>query len=189
MHDSFLVGRLEALGNLQCNGQGLLEGHRTLRESLREGLALGELHDQEAHRSGRSRRRLFLEPVDGGDAGVVERRKKLRLAFHPRKTLGVARQLVREHLDCHLPTQALVLRTEHLAHATLADLGENAVMAQSCVDPHAYSRRSFRGGPPPWSGEARLRECTAAHEHAQPLHVGRSRASFPGNCYLSTFLR
>ena len=74
MDDALLVGLLERLGDLSRDDQGLVEGDLSALQPLGEVLSLDELEDEEELPV------RFLEPVDGGDAGVVERREELRLA-------------------------------------------------------------------------------------------------------------
>ena len=74
---------------------------------------------------------VVLDPVDGGDAGMVQRRENLRLSLKPFQTLFVLGELVREDLDRDLPPKLRVLRPVHLAHTALPDGLENLVVSES----------------------------------------------------------
>ena len=73
--DALLVGFLEGLGDLPRDGERLVDRDRSALQALGEVLALDELEDEEELPV------RLLEAVDGGDAGVVERREELRLAL------------------------------------------------------------------------------------------------------------
>jgi len=65
---------------------------------------------------------LALEPVDGGDVGVVERREEPRLALEPREAVGVGGEGGREELERDVATEFGVARAVYLTHAPGADL-------------------------------------------------------------------
>jgi hypothetical protein len=81
--DALVVGFLEGLGDLLRDLEGLVEGDSTARETLLEVLALDELEGEERPPVG------LLEPVDGGDARVIERGEEVGLAPEAGESLGV----------------------------------------------------------------------------------------------------
>lgn len=83
MHDALLVGRFERFGDLPRDRQGLVDRNRAARSPLRQILALDELHDESVRASG------LLEPVDGRNVRMVERRERPRLALEADQALGV----------------------------------------------------------------------------------------------------
>ena len=89
MDDPLLVRRVESLGDLPGDRQGLIDRDRASCNALREILTLDEFH----HEGGHARR--FLESVDRRDVGMIQRGEGLRLPFEPRETLGVPGERVR----------------------------------------------------------------------------------------------
>ena len=61
MDDPLSVRGLERLDDLPGNRQRLIERQRALRDAVREGDALDELHHERGRAAG------LLDPVDGGD--------------------------------------------------------------------------------------------------------------------------
>ena len=107
-------------------------------QPLGEVLSLDELEDEEELPV------RLLEPVDGGDARVVERREELRLAPEAGEALGVLRELGGEHLEGHLAPELRVGGAVHLAHPAGADRGGDPVVGERLAD---------QWGAPPDPGE------------------------------------
>ena len=72
--------------------------------------------------------------MDAGDVRVVERGEHLRLALEPAEPIGVVGDGLRQQLDRDAPAQLAVLGEVDLAHATLAELGRDLEMRQTCTD-------------------------------------------------------
>jgi hypothetical protein len=72
----------------------------------------------------------LLETVNGGDARVVERGEKVRLALEARETLGLA-GLRRQHLDGDVTTELGVARAIDFAHAPGAQRAANLIGAET----------------------------------------------------------
>ena len=66
MDHAFLVGRLDALGDLLGDGERLCYGYRSSIQSLRQRLALNIFEDQVLLAV------RFLQSVNRGDVGVVQ---------------------------------------------------------------------------------------------------------------------
>ena len=79
-----LVRRLERLGDLLRDWQGLVERNRSARDALRQILAFDELHDE-----GRHAVRLF-EPEDLRNVRMIERGEDFGLALEARQPLAIA---------------------------------------------------------------------------------------------------
>ena len=92
-------------------------GRVGVADDARERLAQHQLHHQERLAAG-------PEPgvVHGHDAGVLQPRRQLHLAFEARRQRRVNRRLRAQHLDRHRALQAQVAPLEHPPHATARDL-------------------------------------------------------------------
>ena len=115
VNDAPLVRRLQGLGNLPGDVEGLLHRKRTATEPLGEILALDEFEDQKrgaVH---------LLEAVDARDMRVVERGEHVRFAAETRQPVRVGRDLRTEHLDRHVPAKLRVPCPVDLAHAARAE--------------------------------------------------------------------
>ncbi len=124
-----LVGVVHRVGNLpkqrQAETQFLAgDGLRPLREESAQGVATNKLHGEEVLA-------VLGAPrlVDGGDVGVLEAGKGVRLALeHP--DASVVDEMPATHdLDGDLPAGALLLGLVDHAHAPFAELAEDAVAA------------------------------------------------------------
>ena len=95
MNDALLVRGFESLGDLHGNRQSFIERDRAARHALRQVLALDEFHHQRVL-AGR-----FIDRVDRGDVGVIERGERFGLALKSGEAFGVRRQRLRQNLDRH----------------------------------------------------------------------------------------
>ena len=93
MDDPLGVGCLETLCDLQEERQRLVDRDRTVLDVLGQGLAIDQLHDQEAGLP------LGFKTVQGGDVAVVERSEDTRLTLEPSQTFGVCGDFVEQQLD------------------------------------------------------------------------------------------
>ena len=96
VHDSLLVGGLEPVRDLREHGLRVLERHGATLESLRQGLALDQLH----------RERAVLEAVERGDVRMIQRREEPGLALEARCALGIPSELVGKDLERDPPAPA-----------------------------------------------------------------------------------
>ena len=62
---------------------------------------------------------VVLEPMDRGDARMVQRRTQLGLALKAGQPVGVLGKLFRQGLNRHLTTKLRIPRTPDLSHAAL----------------------------------------------------------------------
>ena len=130
MDDALVVRGLERLGDLRRHGDRFVDRDRPALQALGEVLAVHQLqHEEELPLR-------LLEAVDGGDAGVVECGKDLRLAPEPGEPLGVLRHLAGQHLEGDLAPELRVGRAVHLAHAAGADRRRDPVVGErlACQD-------------------------------------------------------
>ena len=76
---------------------------------------LDQLHDQG------DRAVALLEPVDGADVRMVQRREHLRLAPEARQPLGVVGHVGQQYLQRDVAIQLRIARAVHRVHAALAE--------------------------------------------------------------------
>jgi hypothetical protein len=78
---------------------------------------------------------IFLaNVVNRADVGVIERRRRLRLALKPAERLGIARHIVGKKLQSDKAPQPRVLGLINDAHAAAAQLLDNAVVRNGSPD-------------------------------------------------------
>ena len=94
---------------------------RPVSESIGERRALDQLEDQRLC-AGR-----FLEPVDCGDIGMVQRRQNLGFPFEASKAIGIRGQKRGRTLTRHFAIQSRVACAIDLSHAARTDEVENLV--------------------------------------------------------------
>ena len=90
--------------------------------------AVEELHDDEGAA-------VFLaDVVDGADVGMVQRRRSLRLAPEALQSLRVLGHVFGQELERDETVEPGVLGLVHDAHSAAAQLANDAVVGNSCVD-------------------------------------------------------
>ncbi len=111
MDDPALVRRLKRLRDLLEDRQRVVRQHRPAGNPFGQRLARYELHLEE--------RRVadFLEAVQRGDVGMIERGEHPRLALEPAAIFGVVGGQLVKHLDGDFAAKPDVLRAIDLAHA------------------------------------------------------------------------
>ena len=102
-----------------------IERQCAARDSLRQILALDELHDQRPDAA------AFLEAVQVRDVGMVQRREGLRFAREPGEPIGIAGEDLGKDLQRHVTIQPGVPGPEHLSHPAFADRSGDFVDAET----------------------------------------------------------
>ncbi len=115
MDDALLVGVLQAARELAGYAVHLVQGQGAPRQAHAQVLALGQFHDQD-----RLTVHVF-ETVKGGDVLVLQRGQHAGFALEPGQAVGLAGQLLRQHLQRHIAVQTRVPRLVDLAHAPATD--------------------------------------------------------------------
>lgn len=144
--DVLFVGSFERLRNLTGDAQRFVQWNRALRNAIRQGRAVHQLHHE-----GLDADALF-DAVQPGDVGMIERGKDFRLALEAGQPIRISGDRGRQHFDRDMALQARVGCAIPLAHATGADRFENLVRAEArtCDKPchraavREYSRLRFR---------------------------------------------
>ena len=67
------------------------------------------------------------------------RRERLGLALEAGQAVGVGRDRVRQDFHGHVAVEAIIARKIHLAHATVAQLGEDLIRAETIPGLHRSS--------------------------------------------------
>ena len=140
MDDALLVSRLKGLRDLFRNRECLIDRDRATGDALREIVTLDEFHD-EGVLAGR-----FLDRVDRGDVGMIQRGERFGLALESGQALGVGREGLRQDLDRDLTTERRVRRPMHLPHAALADGRGDFVDAEAGAGGEGQRWRDYMGG-------------------------------------------
>ena len=139
--DPLLVGSREPLRNLPGDVERPPRRERAVRHGHPERLALEELADGEPEAA------LVADVEEREDVGMREGGNRLRLGREARERLGVARQLLGQHLDRDLALEPRVPRAVDLAHAAGAERGNDLVRAEpgSCRKTHLLRGDSKAG--------------------------------------------
>ena len=131
--DALLVRVLEGLGDLLGDSDRLVDRNRPALQSLREVLALDQLHDQDV-RLRSVRERHALEAVEVGDVGVVEGGQDLGLALEPGEPIGIGGEGLGEELERDLAAQGRVGGAVDLTHAPGPEGRGDLVVRQGLSD-------------------------------------------------------
>ena len=102
-----------------------IEWDRSAGGSLRQVLALDELHDEGAHAA------RFLEAVNVRDVRMVQRRERLSFPCEPGEPFGIVSERVRQDLERDVAIELRVASLIHLSHATFADRRSDFVHAEA----------------------------------------------------------
>ena len=145
MDDPLLMRGFEGLRDLLRDQQRLVEWHRPSRDSLRQVLALDQLHHESGHAS------ALFEPVDARDVGMIQRRERSCFALEAREPVGVMRERFGQDLDRDVAAQLGVASAKDLPHAPFADRSDDFVNAQTGAEGEGqrselYGRRDSADG-------------------------------------------
>ena len=137
MDDAAFVRGFERVGDLTGDCQRIVQRQRSTGDQIRKRVTFDELED-DARRAGG-----LLESIDGGNVGMVERGKKLRLALESRLPIGIARDFLRKHLERDFALQRCIAGAVDLAHAAGAKGRDDFVQAQPItrVESHLVGKR------------------------------------------------
>ncbi len=118
----------ESFGNLAADFQCFFDGKRSLVQPFSERLTFDQLQNQEAFAIG------FLQTIDGGDVGMIERCEQLGFTLETGQPLGISGEDVRQNLDGDLSVQVCVFGPVDFAHASCAEFIHNAIVRERCAD-------------------------------------------------------
>ena len=125
MHDPLLVGRGQALRDLDGVVHGLAGGKRARAQALAQRHAVEQLE----HDVGVAF--VLARVEDRDEVGVVEGAGGLRLLLEAAEPIGIGRGFRGQHLDRHFPPEPLVARAVDLPHPARAQRSQHLVGAQT----------------------------------------------------------
>ena len=123
MNDALGVRGLDAIGYLPEDQHCLVPSERTTGDTLRQRLALDQLHDQELPALG------FFEAVERGDVGVIQLCKKTRLSLEALRAFLVPRKFLGKNFDSDVTAELRVLGAVNLTHTPFANGLEDFVVS------------------------------------------------------------
>ena len=150
MNDALLVRRLQRFGNLLCDGKCFVYGDPSAHDSVGKRFPLDKLQDERA--DGRPCAVALLEPVNGTDVRMFERRQNLRFSFESREPFRICGKNLWKNFQCNVTGKSRIARTIDLAHTTSAQNASDLVRAdarsvrQRHVAVSGFYRES-KGGP------------------------------------------
>ena len=124
MNDALLVRRIEPSGNLSRETKRLVHGNQTPRDAFLKRLAFDELHHETLLII------MFLEPVERGDAGVIQLGEKSCLALETLHPLFVLRELFGKDFDRDFAPELRVASAVDLTHPALPDGRDDLVSTE-----------------------------------------------------------
>jgi len=125
MDNAGFVSGFQPLGDLKRNLQCLVRRQNPSLQTLGQGLALGQLHDEIALAL------VLLETVESRDVLMAERGKKLCLSLETGNPVRILSHRLEKHLDRHLPIKLGVPRPIHLSHAPCAEGTKDLVTSKT----------------------------------------------------------
>ena len=128
MDDSFGVGGIERVRNLDGQRQNLFDLHRWPCDPMLQRHAIQKLHGDEGLAV------LFANFVDGADVGMVQGRSRLRLALKPGQRLGIFGHVIRQELQGDKAVQGYILGLVNHAHPAAAEFLDDAVVRDGLAD-------------------------------------------------------
>src|SRR4051812_8458655 len=121
MDDPFVMGVLEGIHKLLDDRERLIAADWAALQPLGERGSLDQLHYD----------RPFLNAVNRGDVGVIQRRKHASFAAETRHSIRIPSEFFRNDLDRHLAPEFCVRSNVNLAHSAFADLAAELVMSDA----------------------------------------------------------
>src|SRR5262249_22322322 len=125
---------IEGIGNLQADVENLAAGQRLPRNDVLDRLTIEELHHNEMVAID------FVDFVDGTDVGMVERRRRPRLALKPLERLVIVHHVGRQKFQCYVPTQLEVLSPIDHTHAAATQTLLDTVVGYDITDHRRFTR-------------------------------------------------
>ena len=132
MDDPLLMRRLEGVGDLTRDDEGVVERDGAACDAIGQVVALDQLHRQRVHWPG------AFDAVDLRDVRMVERCQRLRLPLEAREALAVCRKQRRQDLERNVAIEARVAGAVDLAHAAGAERAENFVRSETGAHRHGH---------------------------------------------------
>jgi hypothetical protein len=128
MYDSFGVGSIQRIRNLDGQRQNQLGFHGTPTDAMLQRCAVQKLHGDKGSSV------LIINLVDGADIGVVQGGRSLRFALESGQSLHILFDLVRQELQGDKAVQLYVLGLVNHTHPATAEFLDDAVMRDGLAD-------------------------------------------------------
>jgi hypothetical protein len=122
MNDSFAVGCVQGVGNLDADIEQRLQLESPAKDHFPQSLAFQIFHHQEEAPL------VLANFVNGADVGVIQSRGGAGLTPEALERLGIVRQAVWQKLESDKTTELDVLSLIDDAHPAAADFFQDAVM-------------------------------------------------------------
>jgi len=119
---------IQGVGNLDGEVQQCIDIQRLAFNAPLQCLALQQLHCDEGLAS------MLPDLMDGADVRMVEGGSGARFATKTLQRLPVLRQVFREELQRHMPTEAEIFGLIDHTHASAAELAQHAVVGDGLAD-------------------------------------------------------
>ena len=161
MDDSFSVGGIESVGNLDRQSEQNIRLHRLSGDALFQRYAVQKLHGDECLPV------MLINLVNRADVRMIERRSGLGFALKTAQGLRVFGYLVRQKLESHEPAEFCVLGLIDDTHAAAAQLLDDAEVGNRSTGE--------------WRRIGHRRESYAAEEGQVNLRGGFREAGPPGS--------
>jgi hypothetical protein len=117
MDDSFLMCGLKRFRDLLREPEGFVYRNCPTLQPVGQRIALDEFKNEKTRGSG------LLQPVDGGNIGMIQRCEHTRFAFESRQSFHIPFEFGRQNLYRHFTAELAVVRPINFTHATLAGEG------------------------------------------------------------------
>ena len=124
MDDALLVGGFEGLGDLSCDGQGIVDGDRPVHHAIGERRPLDQLHDERQHAAS------LLEPVKAGDILMIQGREDLCLSTKASEPIRIRRKGIGQHLEGIVSIERDVVCAPDPAHPAFTNQGGESVLTE-----------------------------------------------------------
>ena len=122
------VRRIQRVGHFDAQRQHRLALHWLGANAMFQRLAVEKLHGDERLLT------AFADFVNGANVGMIERRRRTRLAAKPFQCLRVSRQFLGQEFEGHEAAKVGVLSFIDHAHAAATEFFDNAVVRDGLAD-------------------------------------------------------
>ena len=132
VHDAFGVCRIERLGDIDPDGEQLLDLQRPIADEMFQRLAFQVLHDDEGLVA------LFPNVMDGADVGMIQCGCGLGLAPEAAERRGVAGDIFGKEFQGNKTVEAGVFGFVNHTHPATAELLDHPVVRDVLADHFAH---------------------------------------------------
>ncbi len=124
MDDVLFVRGFHSLGDLNEQRDGLIDGDRSLRYTLRQGLTFDQLHDDELLPV------VLLQSIERGDVRVIELRKEPGFSLEAIQAFFVSCELLGKDFDRNVTSEFGVACSIDFSHSTRTNSLDDFVLTE-----------------------------------------------------------